>query len=72
MCLPVQSAGLVTGLRWRDSTQPIQATDPALNRYQGTELPESSDSSSLVMCFLATLSALCEETAFPPLVKLSS
>jgi hypothetical protein len=67
MCLPIQSTVLVTGLRWKDPTQPIRATDPALNSDQGTELPESSDSSLLVMCFLATLSVLS-----PLLVKLSS
>ena len=61
MCLHVQSAGLVTGLRLKDPTQPIRATDAALNSDQGTELPKSSDSSLLVMCFLATLSALCED-----------
>jgi len=45
MCLPVQLAGLVNGLRWKDPTQPIWATDLALNSDHGTELPESSDSS---------------------------
>jgi hypothetical protein len=66
MCLPMQQGGLVTGLRWKDPTQPIRATDPVLYSDQGTELPESSDSRLLVMCFLASLSALFEDRVFPP------